>query len=282
MNTRLALLSFIQKRQSVTLDELYRFAVERLQINNKKYLYSAYLYSLLKQGHIVRQRRGLYSIVDIEQPNIPPDPYILASKLRHVYYLGYGSALDLLGAASALFTRIVVAVEKGDDFSPFEFPKVNPRYSIHSTEKSDLKNGLRRVPYRGEDLIISSAARTFIDVVNQPQLVGGWEEVIRSLDLLVSNFRPVDLKELIFLLELFGSKSLAARVGFLLEMFATVDSFPLALDSIKRTRAWVTSGSPTYFFSRSSFEKVVRNKKWNIYVPVDFMERYFAAQRIVR
>lgn len=276
------MLSFIQKRQTVTLDELYRFAAERLQINDKKYLYSAYLYSLLKKGHIVRQRRGLYSIVDIEQPNIPPDPYILASKLRQHYYLGYGSALDLLGAASALFTRIIVAVEKGDGFSPFGFPEEYPRYSIHSTEMSDLKNGLRRIPYHGEDLIISSAARTFIDTINQPQLAGGWEEVIRSLDLLVSNFRLDDLNELALLLEVFGSKSLAARVGFLLEMFATVESLPLSLDSIKQTREWVTSGSPSYFFSRSMYEEVIRNKHWNIYIPVDFVERYFAAQRIGR
>jgi len=266
----------------VTLNEVHQFASERLQIKDKKYLYSAYLYSLLKQGHIVRQRRGLYSIVDIEQPNIPPDPYMLASKLRQNYYLGYGSALDLLGAASALFTRIIVAVGKGDGFSPFEFPEENPRYSIHATETSDLKNGLRRVPYHGEDLIISSAARTFIDTVNQPQLAGGWEEVIRSLDLLVSDFRLDDLNELALLLEVFGRKSLAARVGFLLEMFITVESLHLSLDSIKRTRKWVTSSSPTYFFSRSMYEEVIRNKRWNIYVPVDFMDRYFAAQRIGR
>lgn len=282
MNIKLALLSFIQKRQSVTLDEVYQFAVDKLQIKNKKYLYSAYLYSLLKQGHIVRQRRGLYSIVDVEHPSIPPDPYIIASKIRHPYYLGYASALDLHGAASALFTWIVVAVATGGRFSPFNFPKANPRYTIHSTDTNDYVHGLRRVPYQGQDLIVSSPARTFIDVVDRPNLAGGWEEVVRSLDLLVANFLRGDLDEVSFLLDLFGSKSLAARVGFFLEVFASVGSLILSLDSLNSTRAWVTSGSPTYLFSRSSLDHVVRDENWNIYVPVDFVDRYFAGQRLER
>jgi len=266
----------------VTLNELHQFASERLKIKDKKYLYSAYLYSLLKQGHIVRQRRGLYSIVDIDQPSIPPDPYILASRLRHPYYLGYTSALDLLGAASSLFTQIIVAVRKGDRFSSFEYPKGNPRYRILSTEADDLKQGLRQVTYQGDDLIISSEARTLIEVVDQPQLAGGWGEVIRSLDLLITNFRLNDLEEVAILLELFGNKSLAARVGFLLDMFATMGSISLPLDTLERTRSWVTNGSPSYLFSRSSLEEVVRNKKWNIYVPKDFLERFFVDQRIGR
>lgn len=280
LNTKLALLSYIQKRQSVTLNELHQFASERLKIKDKKYLYSAYLYSLLKQGHIVRQRRGLYSIVDIDQPSIPPDPYILASRLRHPYYLGYTSALDLLGAASSLFTQIIVAVRKGDRFSSFEYPQGNPRYRILSTEADDLKQGLRQVTYQGDDLIISSEARTLIEVVDQPQLAGGWGEVIRSLDLLITNFRLNDLEEVGILLELFGNKSLAARVGFLLDMFATMGSLSLPLDTLDRVRSWVTNGSPSYLFSRSSLEEVVRNKKWNIYVPKDFLERFFVDQRI--
>ena len=193
MNKKLVLLSYIQKKQSVTLEELYQFAFEKLKIKNKKYLYSAYLYSLLKQGHIVRQRRGVYSIVDIEQPETSPDPYIFASKLRKSYYLGYASALELNGAASIMYSRIIVAVKKENRFSPFEFPTNNPRYEVVSTVTDNLTDGVKSTNYQGKELIVSSLARTFIDVVNQPHLAGGWGEAIRSLDNLVVHFHLVDL-----------------------------------------------------------------------------------------
>ena len=264
----------------MTLEELFHFAVEKLKIEDKKYLYSAYLYGLLKQGHIVRQRRGVYSIVDVEQPETSPDPLIFASKLRKSYYLGYTTALVLNGAASMMYSRIIVAVKKENRFSAFKFPTNNPRYEVVSTTTNNLTDGVRSTNYQGKELLISSLARTFIDIVNQPHLAGGWAEAVRSLDNLVAHFHLVDLEEVVFLLEAFDNKSLTAKVGYLLELYSQAKSLTQSMEVLESTRSRIINSSPTYLTSRSSQEPTTRNKKWNIHVPLDFTDRYFTGQRI--
>ncbi|MHA1454143.1 MAG: type IV toxin-antitoxin system AbiEi family antitoxin domain-containing protein, partial [Promethearchaeota archaeon] len=221
-----------------------------------------------------------YSIVDVEHPEISPDPFIFASKLRKSYYLGYATALELNGAASIMYSRIILAVKKENRFSSFVFPMNNPRYEVVSTVTDNLTDGVKSANYQGQELNVSSLARTFIDVVNQPHLVGGWAEAVRSLDNLVAHFHLVDLEEVVFLLEVFENTSLTAKVGYLLELYAQAKSLTQSMEVLESTRSRVINSSPTYLTNRSSLESTTRNKKWNIYVPMDFTDRYFTGQRI--
>jgi len=147
---------------------------------------------------------------------------------------------------------------------------------------SDFIHGLRKVKYQEEEVIVSSPARTLIEIINRPQLVGGWAELIRALYLLTMDFRPKDLNEVIELLELdlFKKKSLVGRVGYLLEVFASVGTLSSSMEPLKELRDWVNSGSPVYLVNRNAPEKVHRDKKWNIFIPMDFHERYIEGQQI--
>lgn len=282
MKNLLVLLSYIQKRKSVTVKELQRFAEVQLGINNGRYLYKTYLRYLLRHGHIYRHRKGLYSIVDVENPDLLPEMIIMASRLRDPYYLGYTSALEMWGAAPVIYSTYIVCVQRQDYFSSFNLPEKNPKYTINATMSSDFIHGLRKVKYQEEELIVSSPARTMIEVINRPQLVGGWAELIRALYLLTMDFRPKDLSEVIELLELnlFKKKSLVGRVGYLLEVFSSAGTLSYSMEPLKELRDWVNSGSPVYLVNRNVPEKVYRDKRWNIFIPMDFHERYIEGQQI--
>lgn len=282
MKNLLVLLSYIQKRKSVTVNELQRFAKEKLGIDNGKYLYKTYLRYLLRNGHIIQHRRGLYSIVDVENPDLLPDLFIMASRLRRPYYLGYASALEIWGAAPVIYSTCVVVVQKTDYFSSISLPKKSPRYLINATKSEDFIHGLRKVKYQDEVIIVSSPARTLIEIIDRPQLAGGWAEVIRALYSLTMDLKLEDLDEVIELLklDLFKKKSLAARVGYLLETFASVGSLSYSLEPLKEVRNWVNNGSPVYLVDRNAPEGTHRDKKWNILIPMDFHERYIEGQQI--
>ena len=282
MKNLLVLLSYIQKRKSVTVTELQEFSKTKLGIKNEFYLYKTYLRYLLQHGHIQQHRKGLYSIVDIENPILLPEMIIMASRLRDPYYLSYTSALELWGAAPVLYSTYTVSVQRQDYFSSFDIPKKNPKYTINATMSSDFIHGLRKVAYLNEEVIVSSPARTLIEIINRPQLVGGWAELIRSLYLLTMEFKSRDLKEIseLFELNLFKKKSLASRVGYLLDIFSSVGNSPYSMKSLKELRDWVNDGSPVYLVSRNAPEKVFRDEKWNIFVPIDFHDRFIEGQQI--
>lgn len=278
----LVLLSYIQKKKSVTVKELQRFAEVQLGINDGFYLYKAYLRYLLQHGHIRQHRKGLYSIVDVENPDSLPEMIIMTSRLRDPYYLSYTSALEIWGAAPVIYSTYIVSVQRQDYFSSFNLPKRSPKYTINATMSSDFIHGLRKVKYQEEEVIVSSPARTLIEIINRPQLVGGWAELIRALYLLTMDFRPKDINEVIKLLELvfFKKKSLVGRVGYLLEVFASVETLSSSMELLKDLRSWVNNGSPVYLVNRNAPEKVHRDKNWNIFIPTDFHERYIEGQQI--
>lgn len=282
MKKLLVLLSYIQKRKTVTVKELQSFAEEHLGIDNGRYLYKAYLRYLLLHGHIVQHRKGLYSIVDIENPDMLPELIVLASRLRDPYYLSYASALEMWGAAPVIYSTYIVAVQRQDYFSSFNLPKKNPKYTINATTSSDFVHGLRKVKYQDEEVFVSSPARTLIEIIDRPHLAGGWAEVIRALYSLTMDFRPADLNEVIELLklDLFKNKSLAGRVGYLLEAFASIGSLSWSLEPMKEVQEWVNNGSPVYLVNRNAPDATRRDKNWNILVPVDFHERYIEGQQI--
>ena len=164
-------------------------------------------------------------LTTVINPTLLPDLFILASKLRDPYYLGYFSALDYWGVAPILYHVCVVVVQKTDKFTTFRVPKKNPRYSILATTTKDFKHGVRHVRYREKTIKVSSPARTLIEIIDRPHLAGGWAEVIRALDSLVLDLKSEDLQEVAELLQLeaFHKKSLAARIGYILKLLPSLD-----------------------------------------------------------
>ena len=282
MKDLLVLLSYIQKRKSVSVKELQKFTKAQLGIDNEFYLYKKYLRYLLQHGHIRRYRKGLYSYVDIENPDSLPELIIMASRLREPYYLSYSSALEVWGVAPVIYSTYIVSVRRQDYFASFDLPKNYPKYTINATISNDFIHGLRKVKYQGEEVVVSSPARTMIDIINRPNLVGGWAELIRALYLLLMDFKSRDFDEIFELLELklFKKKSLVGRIGYLLEVLTPSNLLPSAMEPLAELRDWVTSGSPVYLINRNTPERLYRDRKWNIFVPMDFHDRFIEGQQL--
>jgi predicted transcriptional regulator of viral defense system len=122
------------------IDQVYRNLLELRVVNsgealdavrrvagdvNMNYAYNEYLEKLLKQEKLVRVRGGLYiALEELEtQKNFTVDRFLLASKLRERYYLGYHSALEFYGSAYSMYNEVYVCIKKEDRFnSDFRLP----------------------------------------------------------------------------------------------------------------------------------------------------------------
>ena len=59
---------------------------------------------------------------------------------------------------------------------------------------------------------VTGLERTFVDVLNRPDLTGSWEEIWRSLE----SVEFFDLDKVAVYVDLFGNATTAAKVGFFL------------------------------------------------------------------
>ena len=65
----------------------------------------------------------------------------------------------------------------------------------------------------GMEVRVTSLERTMVDVLNRPDVAGGWEEIWRSLE----SVEFFDLDKVVEYALLLGNATTAAKVGFFLE-----------------------------------------------------------------
>ena len=108
------------------------------------------------------------------------------------------------------------------------------------------------------ELRVTNIERTLVDSLDRPDLCGGPEEVWRSLE----NVSAIDPGLLERYVELIGSATLAAKVGFFLESHREELAVPSAL--IERLRG-MRPRAPVRF-DRKSRGKLL--KSWSLIVPL--------------
>lgn len=254
----------IHKRGVLTSDELFELASEILKNEelDYRYLYTEYLHKLLQRGKIVRPRRGIYVAVDPSSDSIGKDcRYIVASKIRDRYYLGFHTALELHGCAYSWFKKVTICLPRGTLFRPFEFR--DSRYVPVSTSYPD--EGIESISRRDHQLIISNPSRTFLDCLDRPRLAGGWEEVLKSL----SSLPGVKGEELLSMLRSFNIKVWYRKVGYVLDILKNNPYYEGVLEEIQDPLSEQTRGAPVYMDRNHPGD---HNEKWNIYL-IPNMER---------
>jgi predicted transcriptional regulator of viral defense system len=160
-----------------------------------------------------------------------PDPLLIGSRLAHEYVIAYHSALEAHGVAHAPFRRVTLLSAQ----TPF------------------------RVEYRGNDLVtVTSRERTLVDCLDGLKWAGGIEEVLRS----VGGFPSLNVDGVIAYLDLLGSASTAARVGWVLS--ADPDLWKVTPAELAALRSRLGKG-PCFLDDRSRSNKLV--PEWRLYVP---------------
>ena len=166
--------------------------------------------------------------------------------------LAYHSALDFLGYQTQIFNHVQIA--SPTRFRPFSFEYEN--YTrVHDIPRIDIN----KYRINGKPVFCPSLSQTIIDCLKRPDLSGGMEEIMNVFLMLTPdkiNFRTVTK-----VLNVYNSKSLWQRAGYLFELFGEETHPPKDFLSLCRYCTGNTHGT-----IRDFGDKVYVNK-WNLFVP---------------
>ena len=213
-----------------------------------------------KQGRLRLIRKGIYAVVPdgIAPEQFQADPYQLASKLASDAYLSFHTALELFGKAYSNFQKYTYGSVRA--FHPFELDSCS--YECTSTSKALIEANqpyfaTTTVERNGLNVRVTTLERTLVDLLDRPNLGGGWEEIYRSLE----SVEYFDLDTIIEYVHLLGKKTTAAKVGFYLQQhekeLMVNDSHLAELRKLRPKQA--------FYLERGGSGSVIRD--WNIVVP---------------
>lgn len=170
-----------------------------------------------RQGHLLLLRRGLYAVVPpgATPETVAVDPYLVASKLREDAVLAYHTALDLHGKAHSTFSEFFflshTPPRQSLAFRSYRFRGVLFPKSLRAAGEEEC--GVTMVDRSGVDVKVTCLERTLVDLLDRPELGGGWEEVWRSLE----SVEYFDLDEVVTYTLLLGNATTTAKIGYFLD-----------------------------------------------------------------
>ncbi len=223
----------------------------------------------LKQGRLLRLRRGLYASVPAGQtPDLfPVDPYLIATHLTEDSVLAYSTALSLHGLAQSLREEIIsLSAETAASSFCFRgtlYRTISPPKPLLPEEALSL--GIETMDRQGVAVRTTCLERTLVDAFDRLTLCGGWEEVWRSLEGL-DVF--LDFSLLTHYVTRLANATTAAKVGFFLESFRErLHVPPSALETLKRL-----APRQPHYVERRRRKEARRIAGWNLFVPTRFGE----------
>ena len=219
----------------------------------------------LRAGRIFRIRRGLYSVLTTGREQAV-DPYLIASRLAPDAVLAYHTALELFGRSYSIQHRSLIL--SGHRVRPLAFrghryKVLRPPKAIRDRKKESF--GVEIVDRQGLDVRVTGLERTLVDVLDRPDLGGGWEEVWRSLE----TIEFFDLDTVVEYVRLLDNATTAAKVGFFLEQ----NREPLmveerVLDRLRRLRP-----REPHYVERGAPQPTRLLSGWNLVVPESLVRR---------
>lgn len=167
-----------------------------------------------RTGKVTRIRRLLYASTAYTKQPAYIDPFLIAAQASENAILGYHTALEIHGLAYTTFEEFVFLTHQSTH--SFVFQNQSFRPICHPKALIEGKNtdfGVSTIERQGCLIKVTSLERTFVDVIDRPELSGGWEEVIRSLD----RITKLDIQQVVDYALLLKKGTLIAKVGFFLE-----------------------------------------------------------------
>jgi len=222
----------------------------------------------VKAGNIVRVRRGLYASVPpgASPENFSIDPFLLAGRISKDAVLAYHTALEAHGKAYSVYEHFTYLVSKSmplitfraHSFKGVRFPQALVRKKAESYD-------VMKVDRSGMTICITGLERTFVDVLNRPDLSGSWEEIWRSLET-VEYFNLDKVVEYALLLE---NATTAAKVGFFLEQHRE----SLMVEEAYLKRFQDLRPRRPHYMERSRRKSGRFISTWNLVVPEEITQR---------
>lgn len=117
------------------------------------------------------------------------------------------------------------------------------------------------------DIRVTSLDRTLVDVLDRPDLGGGWEEIWRCLE----SVEYFDLDKVVEYVQLLDNATTAAKVGYYLEQHA--ESLMVEEKHLKPLRQ--LRPKKPHYLQRGKRGKLVND--WNLVIPISLAERSWEA-----
>ena len=218
-----------------------------------------------KVGNIINIRRNLYASILNSTSDTPwTDPYLVAAKSSKDSVIAYHSACELNGFAYTTFeemTYLSHTQSKYFTFQNLEFKSIRPPTRILKKDKYYFL--IDEIIRDNITVKTTSIERTIVDILDKPNLSGGWEEVWRSLEL-VPAFNPVKVIDYALLLD---NRTTIAKVGYFLDTF--LDDYKVS-DSLL---AKLSNKKPksAHYIDKSKKSKLI--PKWNLMLPLEIIHK---------
>ena len=137
-----------------------------------------------RQGRIARVKPGVFLRLDVagQSQDTSPDYLALASRMAPDAVLGYHTALEVHGMAQSVFERFTFLTwtkARPTSFLGRRFVPVRPRASLRPLDAGSA--WVERAERRSVGMRVTNIERTLADVLDRPDISGGFDEVWRLL-----------------------------------------------------------------------------------------------------
>jgi predicted transcriptional regulator of viral defense system len=252
-----ALLRDVRQRSSISLAELSALA------KNNTHVGTDYVIWMLQQRGVLKQiqgrRRGLFVVLEGSSTDgLVKDPIEAIQTLygRDMLYC-YGTALYLHGLSR--YGRLSEYLVHSD-VPRTQRPIGQVVVRFVKTRLGHI-SGVTKRKYGSQLILTTDLERTMVDCIHRPQYAQGWENVVHALH----RAEKVNARRLIEYVKKYGTPSLVAKAGVILEHFAGQWKVSAGdLDSL-----FVYLPREPVKFARGLKGRF--NKKWKIYVPGDLL-----------
>jgi predicted transcriptional regulator of viral defense system len=224
------------------------------------------LHRYCKNGKLLNVRKGLYVVVSDQtyQSNII-NPFLVIGKATDDAVIAYHSALESHNIAYTDFNeQMYITSHQTNDFD-FQHQHYHAVYHKKHHLNNTAGDGIETITIMGTEIRRTTLARTVVDVLNRPNVSGGWEEVIRSLDRITS----FDVLSAVNYALSLKRASIVAKLGYFLEN----QSQYFKVDSSILNQLLINIPKQPYYIDRTTTGSGIFFKKWKIIVPAYLHER---------
>ena len=222
-------------------------------------------------GWLYRVKRGIYIPIPMDSTSseiLIEEPFVIADSIYHPGYVAGFSAIKHWDLSEQIIETVYY-------FTTKQVKKRNPVYgSTRFQIKTIAENrlfGTKTIWYGRKKVKVSDPAKTVVDILNDPKLVGGMSVV----DDVFKNYletKHCNFKALIDYAGRMNNKTILKRLGFLVDV--KLDEVPTELSEIDKL---ISSGY-------SNFDPMVEGKyiveKWKLKVPASWKKEYLTERHL--
>lgn len=240
------MLAELAKYPVFTIDDVKKL------VGNKKTAYSR-INRFMKKDWVRKIRKNIYSVVNPTTGQIVATRYQIACAITDTAYISHHSAFEYYGLSNQIFYEVYVSSET--KFNHFEYDHVTYKYVASRMDEGVLEakntTGVR----------ITDMERTVVDSIKDFKKIGGFEELLNSLE----GLQYLDENKLKRYLDIYNIQGLYQRVGYLLDHYRK--EMQLSKEFIEYCKSKI--GKSRRYLVSEEKDNSFYNREWELMIPED-------------